>query len=172
MDFLERQFSEAKGACRANKVAELDTSRLRRSMLAPKIRCKLAFRSASMSRTSAICSLCLILCSCAYMDCMRLPETLSVRVQPSLPPNSQMFQVTGGEEREMPQTNGVFLLDLPLLGYGYREVFGIIPVGQRHPERHEYVILKRSGKTLYRVSVASLRSSPRDPDGACLLRLQ
>ncbi len=125
-----------------------------------------------MKRTATICSLCLALCSCAYVDCIRAPETLSVRVEPRLASDCQMFQIAGREEREMTQTNGVFLLQLPLLGYGYREFFGVVPIGQTHPERHEYVILKRSGKIVQRISVASLRDGPRDSEGVYLLRLQ
>lgn len=103
---------------------------------------------------------------------MRPPETLSVRVEPRLAPNCQMFQVVGREEHEVTQTNGVFLLELPLLGYGYRGLFGIAPIGRTHPERHEYVIIKRGGKVVHRVSVASLRGGPRDSEGVYLLRLQ
>ena len=106
------------------------------------------------------------------MDCLRAPETLSVRVEPRLASDCQMFQVAGREEREMTQTNGLFLLELPLLGYGHRELFGVVPVGRKHPERHEYVILKRSGKIVHRVSVASLRDGPRDSEGVYLLRFE
>jgi len=61
---------------------------------------------------------------------------------------------------------------LPLLGYGYMEVFGIIPVGQTDPERHEYVLVKRAGKVIRRVSVAKVRASPLDRDGAYLLKVE
>ena len=125
-----------------------------------------------MKRAVTIGSLCLILCSCSYVDCFRRSETLSVRVQSHLGTNCQMFQVTKRGEQAMTPTNGAFRVALPQLGYGYRELFGIVPIGQTNPERHERVILKCNGRIVHSVSVTSLRASPRDSDGAYLLRLE
>ena len=83
-----------------------------------------------------------------------------------------MFQVTERGEQKMIATNGLFPLALPQLGYGYRELFGVVPIGQTNPERHERVILKCNGSVVHSLSVASLRDGPRDADGAYLLKFK
>lgn len=83
-----------------------------------------------------------------------------------------MFQITERGEREMILTNGVFRLALPQLGYGYRELFGVVPIGQTNPERDERVILKCNGSVVHSLSVDSLRDVPRDSGGAFLLNLK
>ena len=125
-----------------------------------------------IKRAVTIYGLCMILCSCSYVDCFRRSESLSIRVQPHIASNCQMLQVTERGEQEMIPTNGVFRLALPQLGYGYRELFGVVPIGQTNPERHERVILKCNGSVVHSVSVASLRDRPRDSNGAYLLRLK
>jgi hypothetical protein len=102
---------------------------------------------------------------------MRFPETLSLHIESPSHPNIHVAQVTYKGECEMAKSDeNTYIIDLPMLGYGYTDLFGI-PIGTTDPERHEYVVVKENNAVIKKLSVSRVRKLTKDDKGAHLLRI-
>lgn len=72
----------------------------------------------------------------------------------------------------MPKTeDGTFTLLLPVLAYGYTDLFGI-PIGTSNPEKHEYVIIEENGAIIKKYKVSNIRKLPKDASGNYILNIE
>ena len=86
-------------------------------------------------------------------------------------PNRVLLVNRGGVETPFTQDRDVFKVMLPAVKYGYMLVFMIIPVGDAHPERSQYIQIMRNEETLKKLTVKQARRLPRTSDGAFEIHL-
>jgi hypothetical protein len=122
------------------------------------------------TRLALILGLLACLTSCA--DCLRPAEQIPLRLDAPGHRELTVIQVTQDGARPMAQSEGVYVLDLPMSGYGRVYLFGDVSVKHNNPEKQEYVVVKENGVVLKKVSVARVRSLPKDERGTYTLRVK
>jgi hypothetical protein len=122
----------------------------------------------AMKHAVAICVLSLSMCGCVCVDGVREGFTLRVQIESASPGPCNVYHLDGSRETECIQTNGIHLLDVPVRPWGETRCFGIA-MGSSAPD---YVVVRRDGKVIERVTVERVSSSPATPSGAHVLRVK
>ncbi len=121
-----------------------------------------------MKHAAAICALCLTMCGCVCIDGGRKAVTLRIQIESGSTASCGLYYHSGSMETECVKSNGEYVLHIPFRQWGENRFLGIV-VERTTPD---YIVVRRGGKTICRVTVDRLASSPVTANGAHLLKVK